>query len=68
MVGGGGSNSRPLPCECSGLPVARYSSEALRSLFGQPFVLADQAMNEHATPRGTAQEFIYSCWLKKGEC
>jgi len=63
MVGGEGSNSRPLPCECSGLPVARYSSEALRSLFGQPFVLADQAMNEHATPRGTAQEFIYSCWL-----
>jgi len=46
----------------------RYSSEALRSLFGQQFVLADQAMNEHATPRGTAQEFIYSCWLKKGEC
>lgn len=56
------------PKECSGLPVARYSSEELHGLFGQPFVLVDQAMNEHATPWGTAQEFVYCCCLKKGEC
>lgn len=55
------------PTECSGLPVARYSSAELYGLFGQPFVPVDQAMNEHATPWGTAQEFVYCC-LKKGEC
>lgn len=56
------------PTECSGLPVARYSSAELHGLFGQPFVLVDQTTSEHATPRGAAQEFVYCCCLKKGEC
>jgi len=56
------------PKECSGLPVARYSSAELHGLFGQPFVLVDETMYEHATPQGTLQEFVYCCCLKKGEC
>ncbi len=56
------------PSECSGLPVARYSSSELHGLFGQPFILVDETMNEHVTPRGTLQEFVYCCCLKKGEC
>jgi ubiquinone/menaquinone biosynthesis C-methylase UbiE len=56
------------PKECSGLPVARYSSAELHGLFGHPFVLVDEAVHEHATPSGSAQEFVYCCCLKKGEC
>ena len=56
------------PTECSGLPVARYSSAELYGLFGQPFVLVDQTTNVHATPWGTAQEFVYCCCQKKGGC
>lgn len=50
--------------QCSGLPVMRHSAEGLRAEFGAPFTLLQQAREEHHTPMGTVQKFIY-CLCRK---
>ncbi|MFO1268225.1 MAG: class I SAM-dependent methyltransferase [Rubrivivax sp.] len=52
------------PEKCSGLPVVRYSAEALHGEFGAPFTLVQQQREEHHTPTGTVQRFIY-CLCRK---
>ena len=47
------------PTRCSGLPVARYSAEALHREFGQGFRLAESVREEHVTPSGAKQAFVY---------
>ena len=47
------------PSQCSGLPVARYSAEALHREFGAPFLLVEHAKEEHRTPAGAVQKFVY---------
>lgn len=47
------------PTKCSGLPVARYSPEALHDQFGHDFELLSSERETHHTPAGTEQEFIY---------
>lgn len=47
------------PEKCSGLPVLRYSEESLHAEFGAPFVLLRHEREEHQTPFGTVQKFIY---------
>lgn len=47
------------PEKCSGLPVMRYSADDLHSQFGAPFALLQQEHEEHLTPFGTVQKFIY---------
>lgn len=47
------------PEKCSGLPVMRYSAEGLHAEFGAPFTLQQQRREEHHTPFGTVQKFIY---------
>jgi ubiquinone/menaquinone biosynthesis C-methylase UbiE len=47
------------PDKCSGLPVMRYSAEALHAEFGSPFTLLQQRREAHHTPFGTVQQFIY---------
>ncbi|MBS0436127.1 MAG: class I SAM-dependent methyltransferase [Proteobacteria bacterium] len=47
------------PLKCSGLPVMRYSADGLHAEFGAPFALLQQEGEEHHTPRGTVQKFIY---------
>jgi SAM-dependent methyltransferase len=47
------------PLQCSGLPVARYSPDALHAEFGAPFELIGHRREEHRTPSGTVQKFIY---------
>jgi len=47
------------PTRCSGLEVARYSPEALHAEFGAPFQLMASEREEHVTPRGVVQAFIY---------
>ena len=49
------------PERCSGLPVVRYSAEQLHAEFGSPFTLVSSAIEEHETPWGTSQEFVYCC-------
>jgi SAM-dependent methyltransferase len=47
------------PTHCSGLEVDRYSPEALHAEFGAPFRLMASEREEHVTPRGVHQAFIY---------
>jgi ubiquinone/menaquinone biosynthesis C-methylase UbiE len=47
------------PQKCSGLPVMRYSADGLHAEFGAPFKLLQQEREEHHTPSGTVQKFIY---------
>lgn len=52
------------PPRCSNLDVVRYSPEALSKEFGPDFRLIDSAEEEHPTPFGTIQKFIY-CHFQK---
>lgn len=52
------------PEKCSGLPVMRYSADGLHAEFGAPFTLLNQQPEEHHTPFGTVQKFIY-CLCRK---
>ncbi|MBI2381662.1 MAG: class I SAM-dependent methyltransferase [Gammaproteobacteria bacterium] len=47
------------PERCSGLPVCRYSAEALSAELGAEFVLQTELRDEHHTPFGTSQRFLY---------
>ena len=52
------------PEKCSGLPVMRYSSDGLHAEFGAPFTLLRHEREEHHTPAGAVQKFIY-CMCRK---
>ena len=47
------------PSQCSGLEVVRYSPEALHTEFGAAFRLLDSAREDHRTPGGSVQAFVY---------
>lgn len=47
------------PEQCSGLPVARYSPNELHDEFGPAFELLEHASEEHRTPWGSVQHFVY---------
>ena len=51
------------PTHCSGLPVMRYSANKLHNEFGAPFTLLCQEKEEHHTPAGGVQEFVY-CYCR----
>lgn len=53
------------PTQCSGLPVMRYSPTELHGQFGPSFALVKQDREEHHTPAGTVQKFIY-CYCRIG--
>ncbi|HEX9149607.1 MAG TPA: class I SAM-dependent methyltransferase [Thermoanaerobaculia bacterium] len=53
------------PTECSGLPVVRYGAEQLHSEFGETFTLVSHEKEEHHTPLGKVQQFVY-CYCRKG--
>jgi ubiquinone/menaquinone biosynthesis C-methylase UbiE len=52
------------PTHCSGLPVMRYSANTLHAQFGAPFALLRHEREEHLTPLGSTQKFIY-CYCRK---
>jgi SAM-dependent methyltransferase len=52
------------PNECSGLPVVRYRANELHAEFGGPFTLLQHEKEEHHTPFGTVQQFVY-CYCRK---
>ena len=54
------------PEKCSGLPVVRYSPDALEATLGAGFRLQEAVRESHATPFGTTQEFWYSWFLRQG--
>jgi 2-polyprenyl-3-methyl-5-hydroxy-6-metoxy-1,4-benzoquinol methylase len=47
------------PEYCSGLPVVRYSAEGLHSEFGTGFQLVRSEHEDHHTPAGAEQSFLY---------
>jgi SAM-dependent methyltransferase len=47
------------PDKCSGLPVQRYSAVTLATRLGPDFELTTQDTEQHRTPFGTTQDFIY---------
>lgn len=51
------------PLKCSGLDVVRYDAETLHGEFGRQFQLVKHVEEEHRTPFGTTQEFVY-CYCK----
>lgn len=52
------------PSECSGLPVRRYAPDELHSEFGDTFALVSHEKEEHVTPFGKLQKFVY-CYCRK---
>ncbi len=47
------------PLRCSGLDVARYSPEALHRVFGGGFEPVTSVREDHVTPAGAHQAFVY---------
>lgn len=47
------------PKQCSGLEVVRYSCESMHAQFGSGFTLVDSVREEHRTPGGAVQAFVY---------
>ena len=52
------------PTQCSGLPVTRYSAEELYAEFGARFTLLRHVKEDHHTPSGALQKFVY-CYCRK---
>jgi SAM-dependent methyltransferase len=47
------------PLRCSGLPVVRYSPGELHDEFGGAFELLESSTEDHRTPAGAIQQFVY---------
>ena len=47
------------PQKCSGLAAVRYDVETLSTSLGDDFSLLESSLQEHRTPTGTAQQFLY---------
>ena len=47
------------PSRCSGLEVVRYSPEAMHGEFGEGFSLLESLREDHRTPTGVTQAFVY---------
>ena len=52
------------PLQCSGLPVMRYRADELHDEFGEAFILLEHRKEEHHTPSGTVQQFVY-CYCRR---
>ncbi len=50
------------PTRCSGLDVQRYSADDICALFGPAFRLVTSDIDEHVTPGGNVQQFLYGLW------
>jgi ubiquinone/menaquinone biosynthesis C-methylase UbiE len=53
------------PRTCSGLDVVRYDADSLHGEFGAQFQLVKHVEEQHQTPFGTTQEFVY-CYCRMG--
>lgn len=47
------------PEQCSGLPVCRYDTPAIKAEFGEDFLLMETVPETHLTPWGSEQKFNY---------
>ncbi len=60
-----GSFSVNGPEKCSGLPVQRHSEESLEKIFQKDFDLLGSDTDQHITPGGKEQEFIFTRFRRK---
>ena len=56
------------PIQCSGLPVRCYSPSELQTELGDAFKLLKHEREEHHTPSGTVQKFVYCHFLRELPC
>lgn len=54
------------PKQCSGLEVVRHDIELLCKHVGPKFELINHSLEEHHTPRGKTQQFLYAHFRFKG--
>jgi hypothetical protein len=47
------------PSQCNGLDVVRYSPEALSNVIGPQLRLVETLTEDHHTPNGGLQQFVY---------
>ncbi|CZO60658.1 class I SAM-dependent methyltransferase [Legionella pneumophila serogroup 1] len=47
------------PKKCSGLDIVQYDAESIQKEFGDEFILLESQLEEHVTPAGNEQQFIY---------
>jgi len=52
------------PEKCSGLNIVRYSPETMSAVLGDNFQLVETSTEEHKTPTGFSQHFVY-CRFKR---
>lgn len=52
------------PDKCSGLPVVRYDADGIHAVFGDVFTKVGDAAEQHETPWGSAQAFVY-CFCRR---
>jgi hypothetical protein len=50
------------PDRCSGLQVQRYSIEQLTNLLEDDFELVSYVLENHTTPTGNEQQYLFSSW------
>ena len=55
------------PVRCSGLDVVRYTPDSMHAEFGNRFRLLDSVEEEHRTPGGAVQKFVYCLCRVEGE-
>jgi SAM-dependent methyltransferase len=55
------------PEQCSGLDVMRYSADSMHAEFGDDFTLVGSTPEEHRTPSGTVQRFVYCLCRVEGD-
>lgn len=53
------------PERCSGLPVQCYSIDQMADVLGPGFELRAHDLEEHNTPTGSIQQFLYAWWQAK---
>ena len=53
------------PERCSGLPVCRYNAETLAAEFTPAFQMINSVQEQHETPWGKSQEFIYGLFIRR---
>ena len=53
------------PLKCSGLQICRYDVDMLTELLGPCFELQDHEFEDHETPAGAKQQFLYTRWARK---
>ncbi|WP_284653129.1 class I SAM-dependent methyltransferase [Flavobacterium terrisoli] len=60
-----GTFSENGPTKCSGLDIKQYNEERLRLLFERDFILKGCFTEDHETPFGTTQNFLFCAFKRK---